>query len=615
MDTKLRIARLPMLLGVGILAAMSMGNEAGGCVEPFPLDETACNVASQCEGLPHIDCAGDWQCDAGQCVFRCGSVGDACAAAADCEGLPHDACVGAWDCLDGQCAWECANETPVGCHGDQDCPSGSHCSVSDGDCQTDPNCPMCDVCYGHCVPDEAPQCLATGCSGEICATEPMDSACIWLDWFACLDMTTCGPLADGTCGFAATEAFDACVQGIQCDADADCPAGYECPVYRCGEDDPSLPAERCTDAASFCTPKHPSPECTEDADCPPGQFCALTPQCPPCDDGSFDCMGPCQLAGVCMPIEQPMQCQGDQDCPVGFHCEYQGGCPPCECGPDDPNCACPMCMPPQFGECVPDSHCCEDKDGDYFCVQVDCDDLDPTVNLLAPEVCDGRDNDCDGVVDEGCQQPDRCTEDSQCGPGQYCQIEYCPDCEGCPCYGICRPIVSPECLTDADCPDGFYCAVTPYYREDGQMACCPPNALCGPSIPPCGGGVCLPVENPMACVSDEDCPKGYLCAWTGACPPCDCDPATGECICPDCIPVEHGYCVPAGCEDRDGDGVCAGEDCDYQDPLICPWMPDVCGDGIDNDCDGLIDETWGAVRESQTDQECYEGETCRFDGT
>ncbi|HXH27992.1 MAG TPA: putative metal-binding motif-containing protein, partial [Candidatus Polarisedimenticolia bacterium] len=44
---------------------------------------------------------------------------------------------------------------------------------------------------------------------------------------------------------------------------------------------------------------------------------------------------------------------------------------------------------------------CTDTDGDgYTTCGGDCDDLDPTVHPGAPEVCDLRDNDCDGFIDE-----------------------------------------------------------------------------------------------------------------------------------------------------------------------------------------------------------------------
>ncbi|MBN2798201.1 MAG: putative metal-binding motif-containing protein, partial [Deltaproteobacteria bacterium] len=42
-----------------------------------------------------------------------------------------------------------------------------------------------------------------------------------------------------------------------------------------------------------------------------------------------------------------------------------------------------------------------DADGDGFSTDVDCDDDDAGVNPDADEVCDGRDNDCDGEVDDG----------------------------------------------------------------------------------------------------------------------------------------------------------------------------------------------------------------------
>jgi hypothetical protein len=56
--------------------------------------------------------------------------------------------------------------------------------------------------------------------------------------------------------------------------------------------------------------------------------------------------------------------------------------------------------------------------------------------------------------------------------------------------------------------------------------------------------------------------------------------------------------------DADGDGF--GEDCDCDDGdwLVFPGGTEVCGDGVDNDCDGIVDNcavpvdigTWGAVK-------------------
>ena len=46
--------------------------------------------------------------------------------------------------------------------------------------------------------------------------------------------------------------------------------------------------------------------------------------------------------------------------------------------------------------------------------------------------------------------------------------------------------------------------------------------------------------------------------------------------------------------DRDGDGFdnaeLGGEDCDDDNPLVNPSSPEVCGDNVDNNCDGVIDD-------------------------
>ena len=214
-----------------------------------------------------------------------------------------------------------------------------------------------------------------------------------------------------------------------------------------------------------------------------------------------------------------------------------------------------------LADCLDDDS--TDADGDGVCACDDCDDLDPQNHTAGVEECDGSDNDCDGLVD--CQDPDLPDTD---GDG----VCFCDDCDDANPYDF--PGNTEDCDgMDNDCDGLVDCA-------DGDVADAD------------GDGVC-------AC---DDCDDGDAGNYPGNTELCDgmdndCDGAIDEGVSYtdwyfDTDGDGHGNpaVVQSTCDGSPGAGwVTLGDDCDDTDPLNFPGNTEVC-DGMDNYCYGFLDD-------------------------
>ncbi len=255
---------------------------------------------------------------------------------------------------------------------------------------------------------------------------------------------------------------------------------------------------------------------------------------------------------------------------------------------------------------------CYDDDGDGFSEEEgDCDDEDHRFYPGAPELCDALDNDCDLEVDEDVISPvvvytdsdgdsygDPATEHETCAP-EFNAVDDDTDCDDT--RADVYPGASETCDdADQDCDSRVdeHAIDKPTWYKDADG-----DDFGDPSV---SAEACDPPAGHVA--DNTDCDPSDDTIWPGA--PELCDDNDNDC---DEIIDEDPVDPTTWYVDDDGDGYGSSDDteeecdtpsgytdnsgdCDDTEEAVNPGATEICADGVDNDCDG-DDATCGYLGE------------------